>query len=180
MNARMDANGWRKSMDVEVSQTAPERKARKPRRDNSLKPVGVPYIIRNIPTYDILSEDNLQKIEKTADRILSEVGIEFRDDPASLDHWKRAGAKVDGVLVRFEPGLLQELVRTAPAQFTCPQSRPQCRDWRKVRCFCARLWVALCHGSGQGPSLRNIGRLSEFHQTGLFLALASPFRRHDL
>ena len=33
------------------------------------------------------------RIEQTADRILAEIGIEFRDDPAALDHWKRAGAE---------------------------------------------------------------------------------------
>ena len=34
------------------------------------------YIVRGIPTYDVLSEENLQKIERVADRILAEVGIE--------------------------------------------------------------------------------------------------------
>ena len=94
------------------------RRGRSARRDGAAKPHGVPYIVRNIPTYDILSEENLQKIERTADRILAEVGIEFRDDPAAVDHWKRAGAKVDGVLVRFEPGMLREIVSSAPSVFT--------------------------------------------------------------
>ncbi|MGQ3280377.1 MAG: trimethylamine methyltransferase family protein, partial [Shinella sp.] len=97
---------------------APVRRSRGTRRDNAAKPLGVPYIVRGIPTYDVLSEENLQKIERVADRILAEVGIEFRDDPATLDHWKRAGAKVDGVLVRFEPGMLREIVSSAPAEFT--------------------------------------------------------------
>ncbi|PZU81987.1 MAG: trimethylamine methyltransferase [Shinella sp.] len=78
----------------------------------------VPFIRRNIPTYDILSEENLARIEQTADRILAEVGIEFCDDPVALDHWKRAGAEIDGVRVRFEPGMLREVVSTAPATFT--------------------------------------------------------------
>ncbi len=51
-----------------------------PRADGSYPP----YIKRNIPTYDILSEENLLKVEATADRILAEIGIEFRDDPR---HW---------------------------------------------------------------------------------------------
>ena len=37
-----------------------------------------PYIARNIPTYDILNAESLSRIEATADRILSEIGIEFR------------------------------------------------------------------------------------------------------
>jgi trimethylamine---corrinoid protein Co-methyltransferase len=80
--------------------------------------MGQPYIIRNIPTYDILGEENLLKIEAAADRVLAEIGIEFRDDPVALDHWRRAGADVQGLLVKFPPGLLRELLKTAPATFT--------------------------------------------------------------
>jgi trimethylamine--corrinoid protein Co-methyltransferase len=92
--------------------------ARRELRSHGSQGHGRPYILRNIPSYDILSEENLVRIEETADRILAEIGIEFRDDPVALDHWRRAGAKVDGVLVKFEPGLLRELLGTAPACFT--------------------------------------------------------------
>jgi trimethylamine--corrinoid protein Co-methyltransferase len=78
----------------------------------------VPYIIRNIPTYDIMGEESLLRIEETADQILAEIGIEFRDDPVALEHWKSAGANVDGLLVRFEPGMLREILQSAPASFT--------------------------------------------------------------
>ena len=86
------------------------RMARREMRSHGSEGLGRPYIVRNIPTYDILSEENLLRIEATADRILAEIGIEFRDDPAALDHWKRAGANVDGVLVKFEPGMLREIL----------------------------------------------------------------------
>jgi trimethylamine--corrinoid protein Co-methyltransferase len=94
------------------------RNARREQRSHGPEAHGRPYIVRNIPTYDILSEENLVRIEQTADRILAEIGIEFRDDPVALDHWRRAGAKVEGVLVKFEPGLLREVLKTAPATFT--------------------------------------------------------------
>lgn len=80
--------------------------------------IGCPYIVRRIPPYDILSEDSLQRIEIAADRLLAEIGIEFRDDPEAIGLWKNAGAEVDGVSVRFEPGMLREILRTAPAEFT--------------------------------------------------------------
>jgi trimethylamine--corrinoid protein Co-methyltransferase len=80
--------------------------------------LGRPGILRNIPTYDVLSEENLLRIEAAADRVLAETGIEFRDDPVALDHWRRAGADVRGVLVRFPPGMLREILKTAPASFT--------------------------------------------------------------
>lgn len=89
-------------------------------RERSGGPVGVhrPYIVRNIPTYDILGEENLIRIETTADRILAEIGIEFRDDPETLDLWRKAGAKIEGQLVKFEPGMLKEILKTAPRSFT--------------------------------------------------------------
>jgi trimethylamine---corrinoid protein Co-methyltransferase len=90
---------------------------RKERTASGARGLHRPYITRNIPTYDIMSEENLIRIEATADRILAEIGIEFRDDPVVLDHWRRAGAQVDGVLVKFPPGLLREVLRTAPSQF---------------------------------------------------------------
>jgi trimethylamine---corrinoid protein Co-methyltransferase len=98
-----------------------ERGGRAGRREKRAGgPVGhyPPYIQRNIPTYDVLSEENLQKIEATADRILAEIGIEFRDDPQTLELWRKAGAGITGNLVKFEKGMLHELLKSAPRQFT--------------------------------------------------------------
>ncbi|WP_417588336.1 trimethylamine methyltransferase family protein [Pararhodobacter oceanensis] len=78
----------------------------------------VPYITRGIPTYDILGEENLQRIEAAADRILAETGIDFRDDEEALRLWREAGAQVNGVNVRFEKGMLREILKTAPSEFT--------------------------------------------------------------
>lgn len=102
----------------EVKATRSGRQARQAQRATRGGGMGRPYIIRNIPTYDVLSEENLQKIEATADRILAEVGIEFRDDPVALEHWKRAGADVQDLLVKFPPGMLREILKSAPATFT--------------------------------------------------------------
>ena len=94
------------------------RQARTAERSKRGTGVGRPYILRNIPTYDVLSEENLARIERAADRILAETGIEFRDDPVALDHWRRAGAQIDGLRVRFEPGMLREILASAPPVFT--------------------------------------------------------------
>src|SRR6185312_8864180 len=92
--------------ELEHKLAAPKREragriARREQRSHGPAGLGRPYIVRNIPTYDILSEENLVRIEATADRILAEVGIEFRGDPVALDHWRRAGARIEGELVRF-------------------------------------------------------------------------------
>ncbi|MBL4918511.1 trimethylamine methyltransferase family protein [Szabonella alba] len=84
---------------------------------------GRPYIQRGIPTYDILSEESLIRIETTAERILAEIGMELRDDPESMQLYRQAGAQVTetapGVWrLKFEPGMLREILKTAPAEFT--------------------------------------------------------------
>ena len=94
------------------------RQARQVARAAKGSGLGRPYILRNIPAYDVISEENLLKIEAAADRILAETGIEFRDDAIALQHWRRAGADVNGVLVKFPPGLLRDVLKTAPASFT--------------------------------------------------------------
>lgn len=87
------------------------------RQDQTPSAVGKPFIVRNLPPYEILSEDNLIRIEETADRILAEIGIEFRDDPPALDLWRNAGAEVNCVSVKFPKGMLREILKTAPATF---------------------------------------------------------------
>ncbi len=76
------------------------------------------YITRRIAYYDLLGEDGLDLIERHADRILGEVGVEFRGDEEALRLFKEAGAEVDGERVRFEPGQVRALCATAPRQFT--------------------------------------------------------------
>ncbi len=56
-------------------------------------------------------------MENHADWILDEVGVEFLGDEEALQLFSDAGARVDGVRVRFEPGLAKALCATAPAHF---------------------------------------------------------------
>lgn len=94
------------------------RQARQAERAQKGAGLGRPYILRNIPTYDIVGEEGLVKIEAAADRILAETGIEFRDDPTLLEMWRKAGADVSGVLVKFPKGMLREILKSAPSRFT--------------------------------------------------------------
>ena len=77
-----------------------------------------PYIERNIPCVEILSEENLQLIEHNADRLLAEIGIDFLDDPEVLDLFKEAGADIDGTRVRFPTGMCRQIIQaTAPSEY---------------------------------------------------------------
>src|SRR6202051_1877435 len=78
-----------------------------------------PYITRKIPYYEVLGEEGLTLMERNADTILEEIGIDFRDDPEAIQIWKAAGADVKGERVRFARGMCRSLVqRTAPREFT--------------------------------------------------------------
>src|ERR1035441_10256786 len=82
-------------------------------------PSSIPYITRNIPYYEVLSEEGLALLEANADTILEEIGIDFRDDPEALEIWKTAGADVKGERVHFARGMCRSIVqRSAPRQFT--------------------------------------------------------------
>lgn len=103
--------------DAETRAGRRGRAARTERR-RSAGSVSAPYITRNIPLLDFLSDEGAEIIEANADRLLAEIGLEFRDDPETIEIWRRAGAEVDGERVRFPKGMLRELVKTAPARFT--------------------------------------------------------------
>lgn len=82
-----------------------------------------PFITRKIPPYEILDEESLARIEDAAERIMAEIGIEFRDDPETVELFRRAGGEVRDVsdnvwTIRFEPGLIRNVLKTAPARFT--------------------------------------------------------------
>ena len=139
--------------------------------------MGQPYILRNIPTYDILSEENLLKIEAAADRILAQTGIEFRDDPTALDHWRRAGADVQGVLVKFPPGLLREVLKTAPATFTQHARNPA----NSVLIGGKSVVFSPAYGSPFVMDLdrgRRFGTLDDFRNF-IRLAQSSPYFHHS-
>ena len=79
----------------------------------------IPYITRKIPVYEVLGEEGLALIERNADTILEEIGIEFREDAEALAVWKAAGADVTGERVRMPRGLCRNLIQaSAPRQFT--------------------------------------------------------------
>ncbi|MCB1417553.1 MAG: trimethylamine methyltransferase family protein [Notoacmeibacter sp.] len=164
----------------ETIAAAPARRAsgRGARRGGrAASPLHTPFIVRGIPTYDILGEESLLRIEAAADRILAETGIEFRDDPEALDLWRRAGAKVEGVLVKFEPGMLREVVSTAPAEFTQHARNPA----RSVQIGGRNIVFAPAYGSPFVMDLdrgRRFGTLDDF-ENFIKLAQSSPWFHHS-
>lgn len=84
---------------------------------NASVPTVAPYITRTIPEYELLGEEGLVLIEKNADTILQEIGIDFHYAPA-IRLFREAGADIDGARVRFPVGMCRKIIRdSAPAMF---------------------------------------------------------------
>ena len=84
------------------------------RQSNSPAPT---FINRQVPYFDLLDEEGLVKIEKQADWIIENIGLEFRDDPLALDHWRAVGAKIKGARVITDASFIREQLKTAPTEF---------------------------------------------------------------
>lgn len=153
------------------------RQARQARRAEAGAPAGRPGIRRAVPPIELLDEESLLRIERAADRILAEVGIEFRDDPAALALWRRAGARVEGALVRFEPGMLREILSSAPREFVQHARNPA----NSVRIGADQVVFAPAYGSPFVMDLdrgRRYGTLEDF-QNFVKLAQSSPWLHHS-
>ena len=78
-----------------------------------------PYITRHIPTYELLSEDGLQRVERFADRILAEIGFEIRGDAVAHRMFVQAGARLEGERLYFPPGMIRGIIQAnSPRAFT--------------------------------------------------------------
>jgi trimethylamine---corrinoid protein Co-methyltransferase len=163
----------------------PERRGREGRieaRRHETPHRVVPYIHRNIPTYDILGEESLVAIERLADRILAEIGIEFRDDPPAIEHFRAAGANVENTSetsarIRCEPGMLRSILKTAPATFIQHARNPA----RSVEIGGKSVVFSPAYGSPFVMDLdkgRRYGTIEDFRNL-IKLAQASPWLHHS-
>jgi trimethylamine--corrinoid protein Co-methyltransferase len=134
-------------------------------------------IERRIPTYELLSEEGLATLEAAADEILQEVGIEFREDPEAIRLWREAGADVRGELVRFAPGLLRNILKSAPASFVQHARNPA----RSVTIGGHHVVFAPAYGSPFVRDLeggRRYGTLKDF-ENFVKLAYMIPWLHHS-
>jgi trimethylamine---corrinoid protein Co-methyltransferase len=132
---------------------------------------------RKIPTYELLGEEGLARIEIAADTILLEVGIEFRGDEAALRLWREAGADVQGERVRFPVGLLRSILKTAPNAFVQHARNPE----RSLAIGRGQVIFAPAYGSPfvrDPEGGRRYGTLADF-ENFVKLAYAIPWLHHS-
>ena len=109
---------------TDTSSTTPRRRnpddrsARRLARQTGSSGPSFSFIRREIPYYELVSEEGLARIEAISEQLLAEIGMDIRNDEVALSLFRGAGADVDGERVRFEPGLVKSLCSTAPTQFT--------------------------------------------------------------
>jgi trimethylamine--corrinoid protein Co-methyltransferase len=159
------------------SVSAPEaRRGRDARRAARAQRGGmhIPYITRNIPLMEILSEEGLALIERNADTLLQEIGVEFRECPRALALFKQAGADIKGERVRFPRGLARQLCATAPAQYTQHARNPERNViiGGKNTVFAPNYGSPFVHDLDKG---RRYGTIEDFVK----LAYSSPFIHHS-
>jgi len=156
-----------------------ERGTRQRRRERSERSslAGPAYLTRRIPTYALLQEEELQRIEAAADRILAEIGMDIRGDAEALELFRRAGAQIEGERIRFEPGLVQDLCRSAPRQFRQHARNPT----RSVEIGGEHIVLAPAYGSPfvhDREAGRRYGTLGDF-ENFVKLAYLSPELHHS-
>jgi len=101
------------------------RSAKRAARQRS-SAASVAFIDRKIPYYELLDEAALELIERNADTVLEEIGIEFKEFPEALALFKAAGADIDGERVRFPRGMCRSIIQaSAPAEYTQHARNPK-------------------------------------------------------
>lgn len=98
-----------------------ERRARQAAQQQVPRMAPIRY---DLPTYDLVGPEALERLHQASAHILSELGIDFYDDEARAI-LKQHGATVKGDTVFFEPGLIEEYVSKAPSSFTQLARNPQ-------------------------------------------------------
>src|SRR4051812_2652049 len=76
-----------------------------------------------MPRYEPLSEEALATIDAGAERLASEIGVQF-DHPLALELFREAGQTVDDTTVRFDPGFLRVQAALAPSEFEMQARNP--------------------------------------------------------
>jgi trimethylamine---corrinoid protein Co-methyltransferase len=72
---------------------------------------------RPFPPTRIISDDQVESIHDASLRVLSEIGMDFML-PEAREILRKAGAKIDGERVRFDPAMITEAIAHIPEEFT--------------------------------------------------------------
>lgn len=121
---------------------------------------------------DVLSPEQVERIEEASFRILEQTGIEFLSDEA-LTLWHNAGADVDRATkrVRMDRRLILDTIKTAPEQFTMHARNPA----HNTIMGGGYTIFSMVSGPGYSYDIRRGRRSGSFAEYLNFLKLAQSF-----
>ena len=100
------------------------RGRRKKRVANQIRQLPWRDVVNPYAPSEILSQDQVETIIDTALSVLATQGMRFLE-PSGRDLLAKAGAQVDGEIVRFDPDFVRESVAQAPAEFRLRARNPE-------------------------------------------------------
>jgi trimethylamine--corrinoid protein Co-methyltransferase len=89
---------------------------RERRAGHAPAPVRMSPIRYDLPIYEILDDEGIERLHQSSLRILAEFGIAFYDEE-TRSILRHHGARVEGDMAYFHSGLVEEYVAKAPSQF---------------------------------------------------------------
>ena len=109
----------------------PQRRGRRGRSE-AAQPSGLTQVSWKQPTRhfaptELASEDQIEILHQTSLQILKEIGMDFNDPESRQLLEATGGVKVetDGKRVRFDPEFIEEVIKTAPSEFTVHSWNPE-------------------------------------------------------
>lgn len=149
------------------------------KRVRAAHPASATYITRAIPPYEPLDDEHLAQVERHADQLLQDIGMEIRGDAEALRLWQAAGAVIrDDCRVHVPAGLARKLVvASAPREFVQHARNPT----RSVRIGGTSTVLAPAYGSpfvSDSDGGRRYGTLEDFRNF-VKLAYVTPWLHHS-
>jgi len=99
------------------------RRSRSRRAAGQIHQRGFGQVERRLAPLEILSADEIEHIHETSLAILARIGLRVLE-PGARDRFRRAGAEVEGDMVRFPPAMIAGHLRHVPQDFTLIARNP--------------------------------------------------------
>lgn len=116
--------------ETSIETTGHHRRRREGRRGGDAAPQarGIAQLPRRkvkrlFPAMEIVSADEVESIHQASLTVLEEIGMDFML-PEARELLAKAGAKIEGERVRFDRAMIEELITTAPQDFTFHARNP--------------------------------------------------------
>ena len=170
---------------VSSPETHEPRRGREARRSARAQRgvASIPYITRAIPLTEMLSEEGLAIIERNAETLLQEVGIEFRDVSAGARRSSRTPAATSRASACAFPAASRAAsARRRRAQYVQHARNPERNVviGGKATVFAPNYGSPFVHDLDKGRRYGTIEDFQQFREARLSLAVHPSFRRHGL